>query len=153
MVFLFIVHKCLVYTCSIIFRQSLLSQVVPFYIWSDRGKYSACKGKAGLWMPTLPKYIVERANLQWKNFEARLDMLTATKGSLAPNGIGHPFWKMSPDTRDPVSKWTKDYFDFILYDHSQGWLWFLREGNVTNIDSHLLKVFLYPSWSIGYKGK
>ena len=29
-------------------------------------------------------------------------MLAATNGSLAPSGIGHPFWKMSTDIWDPV---------------------------------------------------
>ena len=78
---------------------------MQFYIRSDSGKIRCMqKKKASLRMPMPPKYLVERANLKWKILVAGVDMRAATSGSLAPSGISHPLWKMSTDTRGPVSK-------------------------------------------------
>ena len=56
-------------------------------------RLGACKGQAGLRISTSPKYlVVDKADLQWKSLVAGKDMLAATTGSLAPSGVGYPFW-------------------------------------------------------------
>ena len=144
--FMFINVQC---TLSFILRQSLLSQVLcrlchsTYEVIAARIVHAQVKGQ--LVEADASQGHCRQSRSTMKSYEAKEDTLAATSGSLAPSGNQSPIVEgCRRIKRDPLSKRKRTKLILSRMTVVEDDYDYKGQGNVTDIDFHILKVFLNP---------
>ena len=126
--------------------------ILPIHSRSDKWHKLCCmQGKVALLRQlTQPSRTCHSTQEEAK---AKIRHVCGSHGSQTPYRLVIYDGKMSTDKRDPLSKRKRTKLILSRMTIVEDDYDYKGRGNVTDIDFHILKVFLNPFSSIGYKGK